>query len=555
MEIGAEADGTTLTQDKSRSSMEARTCLSISLELVPPDEDSARLIMSWRNDPETLKQSFHSEAKVWPQFFREFKDDYFCDPALPCLFILADGARVGFLRFRRLAASLDRPLKMADISINIAPERRGQGVAAAAVRAALPVLRSAGIDRLVAELKASNDASAGMFVKAGFAPAGEANHLVVETEERVRIKRFICNLVCHVALPGTDRLIGPGYPCFVIAEAGSNWRMGEKGRDLLMARNLINAAAAAGADAVKFQTFRPETTYVANAGASDYLAAAGIKESITDIFADLAMPYEMISELSDYCRSRQVLFMSSAFSPADLQAVNPHVVAHKIASYEISHSRLIEAAARTGKPIILSTGASNLQDIRWAIDLIQSSGKSSICLMQCTASYPAPLSSLNLGAIAQLKAAFSVPVGLSDHSRDPVVAPVAAVALGANLIEKHFTLDNRLPGPDHAFAVTPTELKEMVTAIRKAEALSGGSAKAVLPEEEELFAYARRGIQAIADIEPGDLLIEGKNIDILRPGKQKRGIHPQHLTRLASCRATRKIRAGDGIQEGDFEHS
>lgn len=339
---------------------------------------------------------------------------------------------------------------------------------------------------------------------------------------------------------------------FIVAEAGSNWRAGAPRRDIQMARALIDVAADAGCDAVKFQTYRPETVYVENAGDSDYLAAAGIKESIREIFSDLSMPYEMIPELAAYCRERGVQFMSTPFSLADAAAVDPYVEVQKIASYEISHLRLIEFAARTGKPTIMSTGGSTEEDIGWALETFQRNGGRDLCLMQCTACYPAPVDALNLLVIRRLAERFGVPVGLSDHSRDPIIGPVAAVALGARVIEKHYTLHNRLPGPDHSFAVTPDELRRMVQAVRDAERSLGSGVKEVLPEEVELRYYARRALQAIKPIARGDLLCEGINFDILRPGKQRPGLPPKRIADVEGRPAARDIPVGDGIQEGDF---
>ena len=339
---------------------------------------------------------------------------------------------------------------------------------------------------------------------------------------------------------------------FVIAEAGSNWRMGSPERDLAMAQALINVAVEAGADAVKFQTFRPETVYVAEAGASDYLADAGIKQSIRDIFADIAMPYDMLPKLADYARSRGIEFMSTAFSPADFAAVDPLVKVHKIASYEISHIRLIELAARSGKPTVMSTGAATLDDVAWAVGHYHRSGGKDLCLMQCTAKYPAPLDTLRLATIPELQRMFGVSVGLSDHSREAVVGPLAATAIGARVIEKHFTLDNRLPGPDHPFALTPEELADLVAAVRGASAARGHGVKEVLDAEMELAAFAQRGLQAIAEIKPGDILTEDQNIAILRPGKQTKGIHPRNLQRIVGRRAARAIPPGQGIRDGDW---
>lgn len=523
----------------------------LSFEIVSAEPAAVQLIMQWRNDPETRRQSFHGEAKTWPAFLTEFNNDYCADPTLPCLFALLDGKRIGFLRFRRVADPCGTTARTCDISINVSSEYRGRGLGTQMVKEVLPLLSARGLDVVLAECKLDNPGSIKMFESAGFKMLDEVEHRVVDTGETVSVKRLTCSLTQDVPIEG-KRKIGAGQPCFIIAEAGSNWRMGTAARDMRMARTLIDVAVEAGADAVKFQTYRPETTYVSNAGESDYLSDAGIKESISDIFADLAMPYEMLPELAEYCRKQGILFMSSPFSVADLQNVDPFVALHKIASYEISHLRLIEAAAATGKPLALSTGASDLNDIAWAVNFFKSKSNAQICLMQCTAKYPADLSALNLSVIPTLKAAFGVPVGLSDHSRDPIVGPLAAVALGANLIEKHYTLDNHLPGPDHAFAVEPDELKAMVLAIRAAEQVGGTGAKQVLPQEEELYWYARRGLQATRAINAGEALLEGENFDTLRPGKQRRGIHPQHLPQVCGGRATRNIALGDGIRIDDF---
>ena len=340
---------------------------------------------------------------------------------------------------------------------------------------------------------------------------------------------------------------------FIIAEAGSNWRMGTFSRDMKMAKALIDVAADAGADAVKFQTYRPETVYVSNAGDSDYLSETGVKESVTEMFKDLSMPYEMIPLLSEHCKKRNIQFMSTPFSIADAKAIDPYVAIHKIASYEISHPRLIEFVAKTGKPLILSTAGATQEDIKWAVNYFYKNNGKNISLMQATAKYPAPLSTLNLKVIPNLIKQFQIPVGFSDHSRDPIIGPVTAVSLGATIIEKHFTLHNALPGPDHAFALMPEELRKMVQAIRDCEKCLGSGEKTVQNEEKEIRDFAQRAIQAIKPIAKGELLKEGINMDILRPGKQKQGLHPKNLPEIEGKKATRNISIGDGIKSGDYE--
>jgi sialic acid synthase SpsE len=339
---------------------------------------------------------------------------------------------------------------------------------------------------------------------------------------------------------------------FVIAEAGSNWRAGTPDRDRKLALALIDAAADAGCDAVKFQTYRAESTYVSNAGESDYLAGAGIKEPIADVFRDLSMPYELIPELAAHCESRGIELMSSTFSLDDLAAVDPYVRRHKVASFEISDAGLLEALARTGKQIILSNGASTPDEVEFALGVLRDNGATAVCLLQCTSSYPAPPESLNLAVIPRLAERYGVEVGFSDHSLHPLAAPVAAVALGASVIEKHFTLHRALPGPDHAFAITPDELARLVEAVRLAAVMRGSGEEELADVEVELREFAQRRVQAIAPIRRGEALVEGVNVAVLRPGKQRSGVHPRELPALAGRPATREIASGDGIQPGDW---
>lgn len=525
---------------------------NLSFEIVDSSEESAKLVMHWRNDLETLKQSFHQSPKTWPEFFEEFKSRYVADPTVPCLFAVLNGERIGFLRFRRVVCETHPSKAAVDVSINVAPAHRGLGLGSIALKAMRPILQGLGITYLVADIKPGNISSERVFEKAGFHYIGDREYIVCDTGEKVIVRSFALNLIDSVSL-GDSITIGDGNPCFIIAEAGSNWRMGTAKRDLAMGKALIDAAVEAGCDAVKFQTYRAETTYVEGAGEIEYLASSGIKESINDIFSDLAMPYELLPELAGYCKQNSIVFMSSAFSVRDFEEVNKFSTIHKIASYEITHVRLLEAAARVCKPLILSTGASREEDIEFAVSEFRRQGGAGLCLMQCTAKYPAPANTINLKTIAWMKKRFGVPVGLSDHSRNVSTIPSCAVSVGANLIEKHYTLSNDLPGPDHRFAVTCQELKEMVSCIRIAEQALGDGVKRVLPEEEELLYFAQRSIQAIEDIAPGQRLEEGKNFSILRPGKRTRGLNPRFVDKVNSSIAKYAISAGEGIMESDLE--
>jgi sialic acid synthase SpsE/RimJ/RimL family protein N-acetyltransferase len=516
----------------------------ITFEIVRPCEADARRILEWRNDPDTLQMFFHRRPKTWESFYKEFTEEYFRYPDLPPVFAQPNCERIGFLRFKPFLHTQGKLRNHCDISINIVPGKRGEGLGTAVLKGIIPFLRDRGMDDLFAEVRIENARSRKAFEKAGFESLGEAVRVLEDTGESIPIVRYRSRL--------TDSFLSEEH-VFVIAEAGSNWRMGTPARDLAMARSLIDVAAVAGADAVKFQTYRPETVYVPNAGQSDYLADAGLRQDIRAIFADLAMPYEMIPELASYCAQKKVLFMSTPFSPADFAAIDPHAAVHKVASYEISHLRLLECIGRAAKPVVVSTGASREADIDWAVRTLRENGASQICLMQCTAKYPAPPESMNLRVIPWMRKRFGVTVGLSDHSRHPVRAPVCAVSLGARVIEKHFTLDNRLPGPDHAFAVLPGELAQMIQAIRETETILGSPIKEIQAVEKELHLFARRGVQAVRQIKKGEILREDDNIAILRPGKQSPGVHPKRLMEMTGKKATRDIPLGDGIKEKDWD--
>ncbi len=336
---------------------------------------------------------------------------------------------------------------------------------------------------------------------------------------------------------------------FIIAEAGSNWKSGSYEEDLEQSKKLIKIASKAGADAVKFQTYKADTVYAHNAGNSNYLAEQGINKEINEIFEYLSMPYEMISELSQICNDEKIIFMSTPFSVEDAKQIDPFVSLHKIASFEINHVRLIEFLSKTEKPILISTGASTFDEIDFAVNLIKNNKNNETGLLQCTSKYPAPIESLNLSAIPKMKERYNIPIGFSDHSVEPLIGPLTAVGLGATIIEKHFTLDKNLPGPDHSFAITPEELELMIKSIRQADKTKGDGKKTILNEEQELLLFAKRRIQAIKDIRKGDILKEGFNFEVLRPGNRIRGSDPRFLDKINGTKSTKDVLNGDGITE------
>jgi len=339
-----------------------------------------------------------------------------------------------------------------------------------------------------------------------------------------------------------NRRVGPGCPCFIVAEAGSN-----HDGSLKKAFALIDAAAKAGADAVKFQLFRADRLYAPTAGRSDYLKRS---QSIFEIIRSMELPPAWIAKIKARCRKQKIIFLASVFDEESADAMDRFVAAHKIASYELTHAPLIRHVARLGKPILLSTGACAPSDIRSALRTIRAAANPPVILFQCTARYPASPGSLDLGAIPAMAKAFGVPVGFSDHSADPFTAPLAAVALGAVAIEKHFTLSRKGRGPDHRFSIEPDELAALVRRVRETEAALGDGVKKIRAEERELHRFARRSIFTVRRIRAGEIF-SPENLTVLRNGKLKPGLAPSAWDAVLGRRSRRDLPAYAGLRQGD----
>lgn len=321
-----------------------------------------------------------------------------------------------------------------------------------------------------------------------------------------------------------DRLIGEGKPCFIVAEAGINHN-----GDINLAKNLIEVAKEAGADAVKFQTFKAEKVVTKSTEKAGYQKKATISdESHFDMIKRLELSGRDFEELFAYARNKEIIFLSSPFDRRSAHLLDElGVPAFKVASGEITNFPLLKHIASKGKPIILSTGMSMLGEIGEALEVIRKEGVEDIVLLHCVTSYPAEIEAMNLKAMATLGRAFKLPVGLSDHSLG-VTIPIAAAALGACVIEKHFTLDKNLPGPDHRASLEPEELKQMVKAIRDVGKAMGNGIKRPTMDEEENKRVARRSIVASVDIPEGTVITE-KMLDIKRPGT---GIEPKYIEKV-----------------------
>jgi N-acetylneuraminate synthase len=355
-------------------------------------------------------------------------------------------------------------------------------------------------------------------------------------------------------------------PAFVIAEAGVNHN-----GDLDIARALVDTAAQAGADAIKFQTFRADAVASPAAQKAVYQTeTTDAADSHVDVLKKLELPHDWHHDLKKRAQDQGLIFMSTAFDrdSLDFLVKDVEIDRIKVPSGELTNGPLLLAVARTGLPSIVSTGMANMDEIARALGVLAfgylglevpgvpafdeayaaADGKrilaDKVCLLHCTTEYPAPFADIDLNAMGTLASAFGLPVGLSDHSAG-ITVPIAAVALGAEVIEKHFTMDATLVGPDHKASLEPAELVKMVTSIRETEAALGAGLKEPKPSERANMSVARRSLIALKPIAAGAVYTES-NLGALRPGA---GISPMRYWEFLGTRAPRALDAGEAIDE------
>ena len=332
------------------------------------------------------------------------------------------------------------------------------------------------------------------------------------------------------------RRIGAGHPTYIIAELSANHQ-----NDFNTAAALVRAAKAAGADAVKVQTYTADTITIACGSEHFQIGRGTIWEgrNLHDLYSEASMPWDWQPKLKELADELGIHFFSSPFDDSAVEFLQTMGVgAYKIASFELVDLPLIRKVAATGKPIIISTGMATADEIHEAITAARGAGANQIALLKCTSAYPASPEEMNLRTIPDMAERFQLPVGLSDHTMG-IATPVAAVALGACVVEKHFTLSRSVPGPDSAFSLEPDEFKAMADAIRVAER-SLGTANYSVSESEEKSRVFRRSLFVVRDMEKGEPFT-ADNIRSIRPGY---GLHTRHyeevLGKFAAC----------GIQRG-----
>lgn len=330
-----------------------------------------------------------------------------------------------------------------------------------------------------------------------------------------------------------SRQIGPGHPCFVIAEAGVNHN-----GNIALGRQLIEAAADAGADAIKFQTFKAERLATPGTRKADYqIRETGAKESQFEMLQKLELSMDAHLELLAHARGRGIEFLSTPFDDESADFLEELGVAlFKVSSGDLTNHPFLAHLATKGRPIILSTGMSTLAEVAAAVAALPGA---SIALLQCVSNYPANPADTNLRAMRTMETRFNVPVGYSDHTLGNEVS-LAAVSLGACIIEKHLTLDRTLPGPDHRASAEPAEFAALVRGIRIVESALGDGLKVPAPDEAPIAELARKSLAAALDIAAGTILSPGM-IAAMRPGT---GLPPTLHGQVVGKKARQPIPAG-----------
>ncbi len=338
------------------------------------------------------------------------------------------------------------------------------------------------------------------------------------------------------------RKIGQRYPAYIVAEMSANHQ-----QSFERAAEILKAARDCGADAVKLQTYTPDTMTIDCRNEYFQIGQGTIWEGrhLYDLYGEAYTPWEWQPKLKSMAQDLGLEFFSTPFDHTAVDFLEEMgVAAYKIASFELVDLPLIHRVAQTGKPLIMSTGMATLTEIDEAVRAARAAGAEQIALLKCTSGYPAAPEEMNLRTIPHLSESFQVPVGLSDHTLG-IAVPVAAVALGACIVEKHFTLFRSIPGPDSSFSLEPQEFKAMVEAIRVAEKALGEVSYAVT-EQEAASRVFRRSLFVVQDMKAGEVLTT-ENLRCIRPGH---GLAPKHYDNLLGRVVNRDIKRGTPIKWG-----
>lgn len=340
--------------------------------------------------------------------------------------------------------------------------------------------------------------------------------------------------------------VGDGRPFFTIAEIGSNFD-----RDLDRAKMLIRLAKDSGADAVKFQSFRSRDL-VSPTGFADL--KIGYQRSwdrpVEKVYSDAEFPREWHQEISDYCQGQEIIFFSAPYDFGAVELLEKlKVPLYKIGSGDLGHGELIRFIAEQGKPVIIATGASTMEEIDYAINIIKTTGNNQIILLQCVTNYPASFDNINASVLRMFRDRYDTLTGYSDHTPGYLVA-LATIGCGGCMIEKHFTDDKTRPGPDHPFAMDPEDFRSMVDKIRLMEKLVGQPVKKIYEEEKETAIIMKRGVRARVTIGQGETILQ-EHLEVLRP-REPETICASNIQMVIGRKAAKDIKKHQSIAVSDL---
>ena len=502
--------------------------MKITIINVNKNDEDGKLIMEWRNDTTTRKNSYCQTEYTWDDFKPLFYGKYF-NNHIPPLFAVYGDKKIAFV------GSMNTEEKdTIEISINIDPDFRGKKLAVPIMTKALSHIREQykTVNKVVAEIKAFNTASRTCFEKAGFVLEKKMvtngdliycySYKMGETENVFRIK---------------NRTIGNNTPTYIIAELSCNHN-----QDIQKAYQLIDAAAESGADAVKLQTYTADTmTLDCDTPIFKDCLKGTLWEGQTlhQLYSKAFTPWEWHKDLKEYANSKGLDLFSSPFDVTAVDFLESlDMPAYKIASFEITDHVLIKKVAQTGKPIIISSGMASLNELNDAVTLLRENGATQIAMLKCTSAYPAKSEDANLNTIKHMIDTFNVVGGLSDHTLG-IEVPIASVVLGGRIIEKHFKLNDDSGSEDDAFSLTPIEFKQMVDSVRKVEKTLGIIKYSGVNSESKSKTF-RRSLFVIKDIKEGELFTS-ENVKSIRPAN---GLHTKYYEEILGKKASQDIEFG-----------
>ena len=495
---------------------------------VNKNNEDGELIMKWRNDVNTRKNFYNQKEFLWKDFSKIFYEKYF-ENQIPPLFAIYQNQKVAFIGSMNSNYS-----NTIEISINIDPNFRNKKLATPIIQETLKYIKynHINIENIIAEIKSFNIPSIKCFQKNGF----EFQKEFVKNNEL--IYQFIYNMnINKNTFQINQKIINQNNPTYIIAELSCNHN-----QDIQLAYQLIDAAAEAGADAVKLQTYTADTmTLNCDKPIFKDCLNGTLWEGKTlyELYSKAYTPWEWHKELKEYANSKGLDLFSSPFDTTAVDFLESlDMPAYKIASFEITDHILIKKIAQTGKPVIISSGMASLNELNDAITLLRENGTTQIAMLKCTSAYPAKPEDANLNTIKHMMDTFNVVGGLSDHTLG-IEVPIASVVLGGRIIEKHFKLTEKSDSEDDAFSLTPIEFKQMVESVRKVEKTLGIIKYAGTNSESKSKTF-RRSLFVVKDIKEGELFTS-ENVKSIRPAH---GLHTKYYEEILGKKARKNIEFG-----------